>query len=62
MALTDINFQEGEGQDFITELPSVLYAGILDDVLVESSGTQYLVLETPEIVGGSGGNIFIMSE
>lgn len=59
MALTDINFSQGEVQDFIVEN----VAGTLnpiDDILVESSSTQYLVLEIPE--PASGGNIFIMSE
>ncbi len=62
MALTDINFQEGESQDFILERPvGTLFAPI--DILIEDSGSQYLVLETPLITpGGGGGNIFIMSE
>ena len=47
MALTDINFQEGEGQDFITEFPSVGYAGAMSDIVVESNGSQYPVLEIP---------------
>ncbi len=58
MALTDINFQEGEGQDFITEFPSVGYVGAMSDIVVESNGSQYPVLEIP----AGGGNIFIMSE
>ncbi|HRH23936.1 MAG TPA: hypothetical protein PK295_04910 [Candidatus Magasanikbacteria bacterium] len=61
MALTDVNFQEGEGQDFILELPSVAYGGTANDILVETNGSQFLLLEAPEITGG-GGNIFIMSE
>ncbi|MBP6857851.1 MAG: hypothetical protein KBC11_01525 [Candidatus Pacebacteria bacterium] len=60
MALTDINFQEGEGQDFITEFPFIAYVGSVNDILVEANGTQYLLLEAPEKTGG--GNIFIMSE
>ncbi len=61
MALNDVNFQEGEGQDFILELPGVIYSGSVNDILVESGSTQYVLLEIPEITGG-GGNIFIMSE
>lgn len=61
MALTDINFQEGEGQDFITELPNAVYTGELNDALVEHGGSQYLLSEIPGVEGG-GGNIFIMSE
>lgn len=62
MALTDINFQQGEGQDFILERPAgTLYAPV--DILVEADGTQYMVME---VAGTSGGtttnNIFIMSE
>ena len=61
MALTDIDFQNGEGQDFILELPSVVYSGVLTDILIESSGSQFFVLETAKIVN-SGNKIFIMSE
>ncbi len=60
MALTDIHFQEGEKQDFILEIPSAVYAGSLTDMLIESSSTQYPLLEVPEVTGG--GSIFIMSE
>lgn len=61
MALTDINFQEGDGMDFINEIPAGTL-GTPTDILVESNGTL-LLLEAPEIVnGGGGGNIFIMSE
>ncbi len=58
MALEDINYQEGEGQDFIIEIPSAVYAGLLADILVETNSTQYLLLEAPT----AGGNVFIMSE
>ena len=61
MALIDVNFQEGEGQDFIVELPPVAYFGSLTDIVSETSGSQFPVLEAPEITGG-GGDIFIMSE
>lgn len=56
MALTDIVFNQGDGQDFILELP----AGILGtplDLLVSDPNTGS-VLEVP----GGGGAIFIMSE
>ena len=61
MALTDVNFQEGEGQDFIVEIPSAVYIGVLEDIVVETSGGQFPVAELPQATGG-GGNIFIMSE
>jgi hypothetical protein len=55
--LTDINFQEGEIQDFILEVPTgVLYAPL--DIVFEGSGGQSFILETSL----AGGNIFIMSE
>ncbi len=60
MALEDINYQEGEGQDFIVEIPSAIYAGSVTDIVTESSSTQYLLLEVPAVTGG--GNVFIMSE
>lgn len=60
MALTDINFQEGDRMDFINEIPvGTLYAPV--DILVENDNTRYLLLETPTADGG-GGSIFIMSE
>lgn len=58
MALTDVNFQEGDGQDFILELPAVMYVGTISDVLVESNSIGYPVVELP----AGGGNVFIMSE
>ena len=61
MALTDINFQEGDGQDFILEIPTAVYVGTIDDILVESRDAQRPVVEVPLVTGG-GGNIFIMSE
>ncbi len=56
MALTDIHFQEGEVQDFIIEIPSAIYSGLLTDILIEPSGSQYCVVEV------DGGNIFIVGE
>jgi hypothetical protein len=63
MALTDIHFQEGDGQDFLFENPAGVSNPALD-ILFESGGGQYFLMETPLIVdqGGGGGNIFIMSE
>ena len=59
MALTDINFQTGEGQDFIVEIPTgTLFSPV--DILFEPSSGQYLVMEL--VLTGGGGNIFIMSE
>lgn len=60
MALTDVNFQEGEIQDFLVELPAASYIGSVTDINVEPSSTQYLVLEAPLLEGGA--DIFIMSE
>ena len=63
MALEDINFQEGEGQDFINEIPADVHSGSLSDITTEENGGQFLLSEIPEVVdGGGGGNIFIMSE
>ncbi len=58
MAIIDVHFQEGEGQDFILELPSVVYSGEIIDITTESGSTQYPVSELPS----GAGNIFIMSE
>lgn len=55
MALDDINFQEGEGQDYLVEVP----AGTLNaplDALVGQDG-QALLAEIPAL-----GNVFILSE
>ncbi len=59
MALTDVIFNGGEVQDFLVEIPTAVYSGSLEDVLMEESGSQTLMCEIPE---ASGGNIFIMSE
>ena len=57
MALSDINFCQGEGQDFLVEIPTgILHA--ISDILVESQGSQFLVLERPQ----ASSSIFIMSE
>lgn len=62
MALTDIDFNEGEGGDFIMERPvGTLNAPL--DIVTETSGSQFLVLETPLIASGNGdGDIFIMND
>jgi hypothetical protein len=60
MALTDINFQEGEGQDFLVEFPSVAYSGSVEDIAIEPEAPEAFLFEIPEKSGG--GNIFIMSE
>lgn len=57
MAFTDINFQEGDGQDFIVEIPQGTLNSPLD-ILVETNGTLCL-LETP-LVNGGAGDVFIM--
>jgi hypothetical protein len=63
MALTDINFQEGEAQDFTLELGTATYSGTLTDVLTEPNSSQFLMIATPVIVGGGGGgNIFVISD
>jgi len=61
MALTDIDFSEGEGQDFIVEMPvGTLNAPV--DILIETDSIGYPVLETPEITNNGGGDIFIISD
>ena len=63
MALTDVNFQEGEEQEFILEIPEAVYSGVLSDIDLESGSSQFPLLETPKITGGSsGGNIFIIND
>lgn len=58
MALTDINLQEGEGQDFMLEIP-VGTSNPAQDILVETDGTLLLTESSPPPFTGS---IFIMSE
>lgn len=62
MALTDIDFQEAEGQCFILERPSgTLNAPV--DIVVEPSSEGYYVNDIPEInSGGGGGSIFILQD
>lgn len=61
MALYDVNFNEGDGQDFILEVPNNIYTGNFTDILIEDGGSEFLLSEIPGVEGG-GGNIFIMSE
>lgn len=61
MALTDIDFQEGEGQDFLVELPLGVLGTPLD-ILVEAQSDGFLVNEVPAVVGGGGDNIFIIND
>ncbi len=61
MAINDILAQSGDYQDFIVEIPTgnVTYFP-LDGVSGENDAI--LCAEIPEVTGGGGGNIFIMSE
>jgi hypothetical protein len=61
MAITDILAQPGDSQDFIVEIPAGNGSYVPNDVLV-GSGNAFLCAEVPAVVGGGGGNIFIMSE
>lgn len=57
MALSDICFQEQEGQAYLLEIPQdTLHAPL--DILTETNSAQYPVLET----NSGSGDIFIMSE
>ncbi len=61
MAINDILAQSGDGQDFILEVPAGNAGYVPADILIEKDGSL-LCVEVPEVVGGGGGNIFIMSE
>ncbi len=61
MAITDIVAQSGDAQDFVVEIPTGNAAYIPADILIEDDGA-ILCTEIPEVTGGGGGNIFIMSE
>lgn len=59
MAIVDINFQEGDAQNFLLEFAAGA-RNAAADILTEADGSQYPV---KEIAAASGGNnIFIMSE
>lgn len=61
MALTDINFQQGEGQDFILTRPTGTLNSPLD-IVAEQDGAMYPVLETKLVASSGGGNIFIIND
>lgn len=61
MALTDVHFSEGEGQDFLVEVPTGSYSGSFSDIVTEGDDREQFISEIPAAEGG-GGNIFIMSE
>ena len=49
MALTDINFQEGDRMDFINEIPvGTLYAPV--DILVENDNTGIYFLKPQQLM------------
>lgn len=58
MALDDVNFAAGDGQNFLVEFPTATYDGVIEDVMVETDGSSQLIMELPE----AAGDIFIMSE
>lgn len=58
MAVTDINFQEGEGQDFILEIAAGSLSAAQD--FLTGDGEAALMSEVP--LPETGSNIFIMSE
>lgn len=61
MAINDIVGQSGDNQDFVVEIPAGNAGYVPSDILVEDDGAL-LCSEIPEVIGGGGGNIFIMSE
>lgn len=61
MAIIDILAQLGDGQDFILEIPTGNAGYTPSDFLLGSNGAIFCS-EVPAVVGGGGGNIFIMSE
>lgn len=61
MAVNDILAQSGDSQDFVMEIPAGNGSNTPSDILIESDDAL-LVSEVPEVTGGGGGNIFIMSE
>lgn len=60
MALTDINFSEGESQDYILSLARG-NIGTLSSIETETSSSQFPVEELTADVGG-GGDIFIIND
>lgn len=61
MAITDIDFQEGEGQDFIIEVPTGAVNAAADE-LIESASDSLMLYEIPTPTGGGGGDIFIIND
>jgi len=61
MAINDILAQSGDAQDFVVEIPAGNGSYTPSDVLIQSD-EALLMSEIPEVTGGGGGNIFIMSE
>ncbi len=59
MALNDINFQEGEGQEFILEIDAGPLSAAQDFLTGESNGALLNEIAEPATAGN---NIFIMSE
>lgn len=60
MALIDVDFNEGEGRDFLVEIAAGALATPVD-TLVEESGGQFSVQELPLPTGGDG-DIFIIND
>lgn len=59
MAIVDINFQEGEGQDFILEIALGSLAAAEDILSGDLNGAMAHEIPIPAT---GGNNIFIMSE
>ncbi len=60
MAINDILGQEGDGQDYLIEIPAGNASYFPNDIVI-GEAEALLCSEVPEVTGG-GGNIFIMSE
>lgn len=60
MAINDILGQEGDGQDYLIEIPAGNASYFPNDIVI-GEDEALLCSEVPEVTGG-GGNIFIMSE
>lgn len=59
MALVDINFQEGEGQDFLLEIAAGILNSAADELTSDEFGAYIGEIPLPQT---GGNNIFIMSE
>jgi hypothetical protein len=61
MAITDIDFSEGDIQDFLVEIPlGSLNAPV--DIMGESASDRYLVTEIALPSGSGDGDIFIIND